>query len=231
MAPAPDPVPEGSRDRVLAVLRGAPAPLGVGALQDATGLSANAVRFHLKQLIVLRAARSAKDPGHDGPGRPAILYTAAPAEGVDPASAYRVLAGLLARELAQSGRPQLPADAGRTWARQALSATEQVGSTDAVGALMTLFEDTGFRPTLAAGGRTIELHRCPFRELAVEHPEVVCGVHQGLVTGILEAVGARLTADLRPVLTGSGPCLLYLEPVPGPDLGLVPNTLTEERVP
>ena len=37
------------------------------------------------------------------------------------------------------------------------------------------------------------MHRCPFRDLAEEHGDVVCSVHLGLIRGAL-AVGAPVTA-------------------------------------
>ncbi len=218
---------------MLAALRAAPGPLGVTAISAATHLSANAVRFHLARLLATGAVRAAKDPGQHGPGRPLVLYSAAPAEAVDPASAYRVLAGLLARELTRSAGPAASVDAGRAWARRmhpGTGSTDPQGLQDPVDVVLTLFADTGFQPTLVGDGRTLHLHRCPFRDLAVEQPEVVCGVHQGLVNGVLDEIGADLTATLVPVQDGSGPCRLRLDPAP-----TVPGTTTpipiEEPVP
>ena len=210
MTPAPDPVREGSRDRVLAVLRGAPVPLGVRALAVATQLSANAVRFHLDHLIDLGVVRGVKDLDHVGAGRPAVLYSAMPAEAVDPEAAYRLLAGVLARELTRSGGPHAATDAGRSWARCLIPDGIASGKGDPLAVVLSLFEGTGFSPTLGADGRTVELHRCPFLDLAVAQPEVVCGVHLGLLTGVLEAIGSPTKVRLVPVLDDSGPCLVRL---------------------
>jgi predicted ArsR family transcriptional regulator len=194
---------------VLAVLRGAAEPLCVSAISTATRLSANAVRFHLDNLIDVGAVRGVRDPDHSGAGRPAVLYSAMPSEAVDPAAAYRVLAGLLARELTRSGGPKASTDAGRVWARRIVP--DRVGdAADPLAVVVSLFEDTGFNPTIGADGSTVELHRCPFRELAIEQPEVVCGVHLGLLTGVLEEIGAPTKVRLVPVLDGSGPCLVLL---------------------
>ncbi|MGZ4461144.1 MAG: helix-turn-helix transcriptional regulator, partial [Nocardioidaceae bacterium] len=228
------------RDRVLALLRQTPAPMGVSAIGAATGLSANAVRFHLDHLVALGAARAAKDHGHAGPGRPALLYSAVPAEAVDPASAYRVLAGLLARELTRSGRPQASTDAGRAWARRMLPSlssprpADGTGAPDPVAVVLALFQDTGFEPVLASDGRTVELHRCPFLELATEQPEAVCGVHLGLVRGVLEEIGDCSTAALTPVLEGPGPCLVRLgaaRSAPGEPASPASPASIEEPVP
>jgi predicted ArsR family transcriptional regulator len=54
--------------------------------------------------------------------------------------------------------------------------------------------ELGFDPTLDAGdaeGRTtISFARCPFRELAVRYPDVVCELHRGLTEGILAGATA-----------------------------------------
>jgi predicted ArsR family transcriptional regulator len=198
---------EASRDRVLAFLRARSESAGVATIAAATGLSSNAVRFHLEHLIEDGAVRSAKDEAHTGPGRPSILYRAAPAEAVESAAAYRLLAGLLAAELGAIGPADASTEVGRTWARRLARPRT---SRDPVQEVLRLFEDTGFEPQLRADGRTVELHRCPFYELAAGQPDVVCDVHLGLVTGVLEQLGAPRPVQLTPVLDGSGPCLLRI---------------------
>ncbi len=224
MTPAPHSVVEGSRDRVLALLRAAEHPLGVAAIQTATGLSANAARFHLDRLVRSGAARAARDPNHAGPGRPAVLFSASPAAAVEPAAAYRLLAGILAKELDSSGRPGAHLEAGRTWARTTGRCAGEAG-TDPVAAAMTLFTDTGFQPALRADGRTVELHRCPYLDLAVERPAVVCGVHLGMVLGVLHEIGDGTRVRLVPVLHGDDPCLVRFEDPEDPE-----NPEVEERV-
>ena len=38
------------------------------------------------------------------------------------------------------------------------------------------------------------MHRCPFRDLAEQHGDVVCSVHLGLIRGALAEIGAPVTA-------------------------------------
>jgi predicted ArsR family transcriptional regulator len=197
----------GSRDDVLAALRGTSAPLTVTALSATTGLSSNAVRFHLEHLVAVGAARVVRDPDHNRPGRPALLYTAAPVEAVDQAAGYRMLAGVLANQLPRSGRVRVSVRAGRAWAARVPTRGH---AEDPVAAVVSLFADTGFRPVALADGRTLELHRCPFMALAVEQPDVVCSVHLGLAQGVLDAIGARATVRLEPVLDAPGPCLVHI---------------------
>src|SRR5664280_504084 len=39
---------------------------------------------------------------------------------------------------------------------------------------------------------------------------MVCGVHLGLLTGVLEEIGTRTRVSLVPALDGRGPCLVRL---------------------
>ena len=70
--------------------------------------------------------------------------------------------------------------------------------------------DTGFAPELSADGTFINLHRCPFRELAVSHPDVVCGAHLGVIQGALAELGTLVSATrLLPFVT-PGLCVTTL---------------------
>ncbi len=209
----------GSREWVLAHLREADRPLGVREVTEATGLSPTAVRFHLDNLVQLGVVRAttSRTAGEGGrPGRPAIGYSALPAEAVDPASAYRILAGLMARELAHVGGGPAATEAGRAWAARMLPTIATTTTPDPVDVVVELFARTGFDPERLADGTTLHLRRCPFRDLAAEQPEMVCGIHLGLVTGVLEHLAAPSTAELvpelTPVLDAPGPCVLHLRP-------------------
>ncbi len=54
---------------------------------------------------------------------------------------------------------------------------------DARTALLGMLDDLGFAPRLGPAPDEIELHRCPFREVAEAHPEVACALHLGLMRG------------------------------------------------
>lgn len=229
MSRGPSTTRQDSRRRVLAVLRASGSPLGVGAVAAQTGLSPNAVRFHLGHLLDEGSVRPVKDPGHAGPGRPAVLYAALPAEAVDGAAAYRRLAGLLASELSRSADPGAPVDAGRAWARS-LTASNPAppADRDPVELVSALFELTGFAPRVGADGASVELHRCPFLLVAQDEPAVVCGLHLGLVTGLLDEVGLTQQARLSPVLDGSGPCVVHIHTDGPPGGGSVTTTTRQE---
>ena len=86
--------------------------------------------------------------------------------------------------------------------------------------LVGLLDDMGFAPLVgpakeadegggsgpaASDSTVIELHRCPFVEVAREYRDVVCGVHLGLLRGALGGLHApptsvRLEPFVRPDL-------------------------------
>ena len=57
----------------------------------------------------------------------------------------------------------------------------------------------GFDPESAADdqGASIAFTRCPFRELAEANPELVCGLHRGLVEGFVAARGDGEVVDFH----------------------------------
>ena len=58
---------------------------------------------------------------------------------------------------------------------------------------MAELADLGFDPEVTGGddGVTIAFTHCPFRELAEANPELVCGLHRGMVEGFVDALGRR----------------------------------------
>ncbi|MFC7241994.1 helix-turn-helix transcriptional regulator [Catellatospora aurea] len=196
-----------SRRRVLEVLRQAGTPQDATALAQATGLHPNTVRFHLKVLIdagyVVQSSVS-----RGGPGRPQAVYA-----GVTPAveaGGYALLAEVLAGQLDEVRGADLAQRAGRRWLRRTGvagvdSAAGPVGATatldEATARAMALFTELGFDPvrTPQDGAGRIELHACPFLDVARRHPDVVCGVHLGLLRGTVDGLSPQaFDADLHP---------------------------------
>jgi predicted ArsR family transcriptional regulator len=191
-----------SRMAVLELLRSRAQPLGVGEVAHQILLHQNTVRSHLDLLVESGyAVRRTEAPR--GPGRPRVVYeaTAAP-EGE---RNYRLLAEMLAQHLvASSERPgEAAINAGRSWAgltgqtqdgRTDVAAAPPISGEDAVTAVVRMLGDIGFAPEVSKDGTAINLHRCPFRELAESYPEVVCGAHMGMVQGALAELGSPVSA-------------------------------------
>lgn len=196
-----DPALGASRARVLAVLRAGRTPLGVSEIAARVGLHANTARFHLDALVEQGLAERATED-RDVPGRPRTLYTATVNAARTGRRSYRLLAEILTSYLA--AHLERPADAaleaGEAWGRFLIERPAPFRKRDAAAAtrqLMATLDDIGFAPEAVTAGREREiwLHHCPFREAAEEYGDVVCGVHLGLMRGMLAELGAPVEAE------------------------------------
>lgn len=215
-----------SRMAMLELLRARSCPLGVVEVAEHVGLHQNTVRSHLDLLVHSGyAIRHREAPS--GPGRPRVVYeaTAAP----DGEHNYRLLAEVLAQHLVATNESpgEAAVNAGRSWARSTgrvprsddgagTTAALPVSEEAAVAAVVRMLGDSGFAPELSADGTYLNLHRCPFRELAVSHPDVVCGAHLGIIQGALTELGTMVSATrLLPFVT-PGLCVATLTRSAGP---------------
>ena len=82
---------------------------------------------------------------------------------------------------------------------------------------MELLDDLGFGPeTVPDEPSDVRLTRCPLLEAAHRHPDVVCGVHLGIVRGALARHGADPAgAELLP-FAEPGACRLLVPPLDRP---------------
>lgn len=230
------------RERVLQLVREHDAAIDAVELASQIGLHVTTVRFHLDALCDDGVIVRTKLP-RAGAGRPRTGYLAVQAH-LDYRVLAEVLAMELGQTVeTRARRAQL---AGQKWAARMpasqAAATDRAGRTEegaddaldraAVRATVA-FTGLGFAPELASAAepttplsadsqstrarqRLIRLHACPVRDLARARSEVVCGVHlgllQGLLTQTLEEGGRRKSA--RPAMSA------HLEPFVEPDLCL-----------
>ncbi|MGO0575943.1 helix-turn-helix transcriptional regulator [Ornithinimicrobium panacihumi] len=128
---------------------------------------------------------------------------------------FGMLAGVLASALSvQEAAPLTPEQAGVRWVERRVG-EGRVAADDAspVDQVVELLGDWGYTPETGSveegaaadddgsgdgsgeavgtpvGSSDILLRDCPFIELAHTHPDVVCGMHRGLLRGALDAVG------------------------------------------
>jgi predicted ArsR family transcriptional regulator len=211
-----DPAASNPRRRWLELLRRSDTPLDVYQLADATGLHITTVRFHLDLLSKAGQVTVQKTP-RTTPGRPRTVYAAHTEEA--PPDGYRPLAALLAANLGSTPRTRRrrAEKAGRDWASTLILATGTASPDETAHRIVDLFAKMNFDPELAdpppdTGEREIRLRACPYRDVAREHPDVVCAIHLGLLQGALTQLGAppttvRLVPFVKPHL-----CLAYLTP-------------------
>lgn len=207
-----------SRTRILEALESHASPLNAASLAGELGLHVNTARFHLEALVDAGLAERVSEPtGH--PGRPRIVYSASPDAPQVGQRSYQLLAEILAGHMAAHSRnPSQTAErAGYEWGRFLASRPEPFTRTTperAIGELLSVLDDAGFAPAAVGSGRhrKILLNHCPFREIAVRHRDVVCGLHLGLARGLLEGIAAPVTADrIEPFLTPTQ-CAITIKP-------------------
>ena len=184
------------------MLRAHDGGLAVSDLAPALGLHPNTVRAHL-EVLTRTGHVTRRTDARNTPGRPRDLYEATGAATGD--RNYQLLARVLASRLNElSEDPGAEAvEAGRRWSEHevvgtpepaALAASPSAQATDALSPVLRMLRVSGFAPRLSPDATTIELHHCPFRELAEEHPGIVCGAHLGLIQGALASSGADVAA-------------------------------------
>jgi predicted ArsR family transcriptional regulator len=84
------------------------------------------------------------------------------------------------------------------------------GAASARREVVGLLDDLGFAPQPDARDARVMLTRCPLLEAAHRHPDVVCGVHLGIIRGALEEYGGDGgPAELLP-FSDVGACRLHL---------------------
>lgn len=209
--PAKQPV--GRRRDILRVVRTANAPMSIVAIAEVLQVHPNTVRFHLDTLVSTGRVEQVA-PDRKGPGRPALMFRAARQMDRGGPRQYRVLAEILATDLAAA--PDSPARAlaaGRAWGRQLeqppRTTTRTAGKEESIELLIDLLDDLGFAPERRGKGQ-VGLRHCPFLELAETRKAVICSIHHGLMQGALETWQAPVTVDRLDAFVEPDLCLARL---------------------
>ncbi len=192
----------------LELLR-SPRPLATAELADALALHPNTVRPHLERMRDVGLLEIEVD-GRGEVGRPQHRYSVAdeaPTFGFEPA-ATTMLAAMLARLAAVSGiLPDDAAEVGR--AQGAAAAAGYTRSPSCLEALVGELDRLGFDPAVDAGAdeetAVVSFTHCPFRSLAEAYPELVCGLHRGLVEGFVDTMGDAEVREFS-TLAARTPC-------------------------
>lgn len=203
---------DNTRYAIYLELARASSPRSTAEVADALGLHPNTVRPHLERMRDVGLLDL--DTGtRGGVGRPQHRYSLnpqAPSFGLEPSpwpTIARILldaamsGGLSGDDLREAGATQ-----GRTDAR-----THWSDHDDTLSALRREQSRLGFDPEVATGdgAATMAFANCPFRELAERNPELVCGLHCGLVEGFVTELGGCEVAQFHP-LADRTPCRVEL---------------------
>jgi predicted ArsR family transcriptional regulator len=207
------------RIRIVDALRTDPDGLDVQQLARRLQLHQNTIRWHLG--ILRDAGLVASHPAASGgPGRPRMLYRlrpgAADAAGRDE---HRLLATILTGTVA--GLPDAERrveEAGRAWGRFLVrrpAPLKRITDEQAVAEVTRLLDEQGF--AASAEGREIHMRRCPFHDLAETNPEIVCGVHRGLISGALSELDSNVEVEALEVFVRPDLCVARLRQRQLPD--------------
>jgi predicted ArsR family transcriptional regulator len=165
-------------------------PVGREEAAEAAGIGRSLAAYHLDKLVEqgLLTVTYRRPEGRSGPGagRPAKLYSPAKGEvSVSvPARDYEFVARLLA-EAAEADPGGEPETARRAVARRAGSQLASAsGDRPDDASLVEILARRGYEPVEDEAG-TIRLGNCPFHRLARDHRDIVCGMNQALLEGVL----------------------------------------------
>ncbi|HEY3555880.1 MAG TPA: helix-turn-helix domain-containing protein [Kribbella sp.] len=216
---------EPTRRRLYEYVAGQPEPVSRDDAATALGIPRTTAAFHLDRLTEegLLDTCYERRSGRTGPGagRPAKLYHRSDRE-IEitlPERQYAVAGQLLAAAIQDAETAGIPPreavnrrarQYGETLGRAARNrdddAHDREDGADAVDGgrrtggegelLVRVLAAHGFEPRAGADG--IALANCPFRRLAKEHPQLVCGMNLHLVAGLLASLDVPLQAELAP---------------------------------
>jgi predicted ArsR family transcriptional regulator len=185
-------------------------PLATADISESLGLHPNTVRPHLERMREA-GLLEVEVGGRGGIGRPQHRYSVsptAPSLGLEPPTMP-----LLARMvLAMAARLDAGADDAEAVGcdEGARRADARRDSPSTLEALVADLDGLGFDPVVTADtadpdAAVIAFAHCPFGDLAAQHPELVCGLHRGVVAGFVDEMGDADIAEFC-TLTSRTPC-------------------------
>lgn len=197
-----------TRRAIYVAVRESASPMTTSRVAELFELHANVARHHLDKLaadgwLVVSHRRPVGKSG-PGAGRPAKTYEASDRE-VSLHFAprrYELLVDLLMRVLARVAPDDLAriaVEVGTEYGRELadeIGAPEESGYAEAIQAVSVAMTGLGFSMDPDIDGQQLLTSHCPFGEAAADHPDVVCSLDRGIVTGLV----GSLAAGCRPVL-------------------------------
>lgn len=195
---------EPTRRALYQACREAGSPLTREELASTVGISRRLAAFHLDLLADagLLAVDYARPEGRTGPGagRPAKRYTAIEVdlELSVPPRRYDLVASILARGLATAGESGSNAlettftvahDEGERLGRLRRS-PGRLSAAATTAAATDVLTDLGYEPRRESE-RCVHLCNCPFDSVVGVATDVVCGLNQRFVAGVLDGLGGH----------------------------------------
>jgi predicted ArsR family transcriptional regulator len=194
-----------TRRAIYISVRESAEPMTTSMVADLFEIHPNVARHHLDRLAedgYLRVSTS--KGGGPGAGRPAKSYQATSKEVSVHFAPQRseMLIELLMRVLARVSTDDLSGIAeeiGRQYGKELageIGVQEETGYDEAVQSVARAMTGLGFAMDPDISGQRLLTSHCPFGEAATNHPEVVCSLDRGIVSGLF----GELSAPCEPVL-------------------------------
>jgi predicted ArsR family transcriptional regulator len=202
------------RQRLYRFICAQPGPVTRDQAAAAVGISRKLAAFHLDKLTAAGLLdTAAPDPAsrRPGPGRAPKAYQAAAAEVAVsvPQRRYDALGEVLAQAIVADGPASSARRAAHQLARERGQALGErvrtqrrlgrLGPERALTVVSELLGACGYAPARAPTQLQLVLRNCPFRQLAHRAPELVCGLNQEFLAGLLAGLQThRIDAVLQP---------------------------------
>lgn len=187
-----------TRRAIYIAVRESPEPLTTSQVAELFEIHPNVARHHLERLAdegYLQVSHHRR-AGVERAGRPAKCYEATDKEVTVHFAPRRfeMLAEMLfdvIAELNVDNVSEIAEQVGRSYGEKLASeigATDEPGYADAVQAVATAMTGLGFSMDPDVAGERLLTSHCPFGETATSHPEVICSLDRGIVTGLFGAL-------------------------------------------
>lgn len=208
------------RSQLYACVRRSGHPVTREEAAEAVGISRKLAAFHLDKLVIAGLLTSSISRGktHRVGRTPKVYEPVADAVQVSvPARSHDQLATILIDaavaqrddESAAEARRRLSTEQGKAVA-DLVDKGEirgRLGAERALTLVESVLDERGYEPYRPATDR-LRLRNCPFHPLAERAPELVCGLNEAFMGGLLDGLGAdRLDAVLSPA---EGECCVEL---------------------
>jgi predicted ArsR family transcriptional regulator len=195
---------DNTRYAIYLELARSPRPLTTAEIAQTLGLHPNTVRPHLDRMrdvgLVVVGVETRGEIG-----RPQHRYSPAPGApslGLEPPTMpllARLVLGVARR--VGAGSDDAEAIGREEGARRAAPYADAPSSLEA---LVTDLDRLGFDPIVSAGDdddtAVVAFANCPFNDVAAEHPDLVCGLHRGLVAGFVAGMGDAEVREFCPLV-------------------------------
>lgn len=197
-----------TRRAIYIAVRESAEPLTTTTISNVFDIHPNVARHHLDRLTedgYLRVSAS-KGKGGPGAGRPAKGYEATSKEVSVHFAPQRseMLVELLMRVLERVSKDDLSAiaeEVGRQYGKELageIGVHEETGYDAAVQSVAKAMTGLGFAVDPDISGQRLLTSHCPFGEAANNHPQVVCSLDRGIVSGLFGELSVPCTPVLIP---------------------------------